>query len=294
MTDQVRTLRAMASQRNDIIALRPRRERAIAITGGKGGVGKSTLAVNLAVAYAKAGARCLTVDADLGMADLNLLLGVAPDYSLLDVMHGTDIDEVLVATHGIHLLPALNGSFALESMNGTDREHLFRALSGLRDRFDTLIVDIAAGIGENQSAFAASVPDVVVVVTSEPLSLADAYACLKVLASREKLRHAYVVPNRVRSPSEAEEVVARLSALVSRFLDVELTALPAVPFDASIASAASVGIPIVNYAPDSPASRAIRRLARRLDAFATPERRTNVVKTFWKNALPDKQDSEDC
>ncbi len=288
MADQAATLRKMAGGK--VVDLRPRRDRAIAITGGKGGVGKSTVAVNLACAYAKQGAQALTVDADLGMADLNLLLGVAPEFSLLDILRGCPIDDVLVEAHGIHLLPALNGSYSLENMDDDARAAVFGAISSLDDRFDTLIVDIAAGIGPNQVAFAGAVSDVVVVATPEPLSLADAYACLKVLATRQKLRHAFIAPNRVRSRAEAEEVVARLSSLVGRFLGMTLTPLPAVPYDPLIAEAAAAGIPLVHYRPDAPAARAIKHLARRLDTLAMPDRREGVTRLFWRNAFGDAKE----
>ena len=270
---------------SSVVPIRPQRNRAIAITGGKGGVGKSTLAVNLSVAYSRAGATPLAVDADLGMADLNLLLGVAPDRSLVDVVNGCPVEDVLVPAHGIHLLPALNGSDVLENMDDATRSQLFSAIESLDSRFDTLVVDVAAGVGRNQTLFAGAVPATVVVATPEPLSLADAYACLKVLAVRQSLRHAFIVPNRVRSGAEAEEVVSRLSSLVSRFLSMELTPLPWIPYDPAVADACGAGTPLVIYRPDSPASRAIRQIARRLDALVRPDERQGAVRLFWRHAL---------
>ena len=281
--DQAMTLRRLAG--SPVVPLRTRRERAIAVTGGKGGVGKSTVALNLAAAYARLGAQPLAVDTDLGMADLNLLLGVAPRLSLHDVARGHPIDEILVEAHGIHLLPALNGSDALESMSPETRQRIFTAIESLNHRFDTLIIDIAAGIGQNQTVFAGAVPDTLIVATPEPLSLADAYSCIKVLALRQGLTHAFIVPNQVRAPGDAEEVVSRLSALVGRFLDVSLTALPAIPYDASVQQCAESGIPLLIAEPDRPASRAIRRLARRLDTLSLPDEREGVVRLFWKRAL---------
>lgn len=274
-----------AAKQGQLIALHPKRDRVIAVTGGKGGVGKSTLAVNLAVAYADRGAKTLAVDADFGMADLNLLLGVAPDRNLLDVIHGADIDEALVTCHGISLLPALNGSFSLDSMSADHRRSAFQAIDKLSSRFDTLIIDIAAGLGPNQIEFAGAAAEVLVVVTPEALSLADAYACLKVLSLRQGLQQAYVVPNRVRSDNEANEVFVRLQSLVSRFLDLELIMLPFVPLDHRVAASGGTGVPLVKACPDSPAARAIRKLSRRLDALAVPDGRTDATQTFWKGLL---------
>ncbi|MBL4635582.1 MAG: P-loop NTPase [Kofleriaceae bacterium] len=273
------------SRGGDLVALYPRRERVIAVTGGKGGVGKSTIAVNLAVAYADRGAKTLAVDADFGMADLNLLLGVAPQKNLLDVIGGTRIEDALVSCHGISLLPAANGSYSLESMSDKMRHRAFHAIESLSADFDTLIIDVAAGIGANQTEFAGAAADVVVIVTPEALSLADAYACLKVLFLRQGLRRAYVVPNRVRNKQEGEEVFSRLQSLVSRFLDLELVCLPSVPIDARFNSAAAAGIPVVKAYPDSSAARAIRGIARKLDAVAVPDSRAQATGSFWRELL---------
>jgi flagellar biosynthesis protein FlhG len=264
-TDQATTLRLLRNQ--GTVSIVPKRPRAIAITGGKGGIGKSAIAVNLAVSYADLGSRTLLVDGDLGMADLNLLLGVAPERSALDVLQGMPVSEALVAVHGLHLLPALNGSYSLENMGDEPRGRLFAAIDSLADRFETLVIDVGAGIGHNQVALAGMVPTVIVVATPEPLALADAYACLKVLCRKQNLRRAYVLPNRVRNQEEGAEVVARLTSLVSRFLDINLKPLPAIPFDASLSDAAAEGVPSVLSRPDAPASRAIRHIARRLDSL---------------------------
>ncbi|MEO6777308.1 MAG: P-loop NTPase [Kofleriaceae bacterium] len=269
MSDQAHTLRVLRGgkqQPEDTIA---KRRRAFAVTGGKGGIGKSTIAVNLAVAYAQMGAKTLMVDTDLGMADLNLLLGVAPEKSLLDALGGADLQDVLVQAHGIELLPALNGSYLLSTLGPAGLEKIMGLVESLANQFDTLVVDIAAGIGQVQTMFAGAASDAVVVVNPEPLSIADAYACLKVLSVEQGMKHAYLVPNRVLSRAHADEVTARLSALVHRFLDLELTVLPPIPSDPAVAEAAQVGVPLLVHAPESPAARAIRQLAKALGSLAS-------------------------
>jgi flagellar biosynthesis protein FlhG len=261
--------------------------RAIAVSGGKGGVGKSTIAVNLAIAYAQAGSRTLMVDTDLGMADLNLLLGVAPEKSLLDVLGGTPIEEVLVATHGIQLLPSLNGSYLLSTIGPAGQRRILEMIASLANRFDTLVIDIAAGIGQTQTAFAGATTDAIIVVNPEPLSMADAYACLKVLATEQGVRHAFVVPNRVTSRAQADELTTRLGALVARFLDLEITALPPVPADPCVGEAAQFGVPLMVHAPDSPAARAIRQLTRALATLSPTQ-----SASWWRSKARAQGDSK--
>ena len=241
------------------------------------------IALNLAIAYARQGARTLLMDADFGMADLNLLLGVAPNKSLADVVLGTPMEDVLVASNGIHLLPALNGSDALENMDESSRNSIFSEIERMGERFDTLLVDVAAGVGSNQTIFSGAVPDTVIVVTPEPLSLADAYASLKVLTIRQGLQHAFIVANKVRSDAEAQEVVIRLSSLVAQFLDVSLSPLPPIPYDPVASEAAVAGVPLLSHCPDAPASRAIVRVARKIDALTRPDRRRGAVRLYWRS-----------
>lgn len=237
---------------------------AISVTGGKGGVGKSTIALNLAMACAGQRARTLLVDAGLGTADLNLMLGVAPQRTMLDALGGTPIDEVLVEAHGLTLLPALNGSYALSTIGPATQRRLLDLVGSLAARFDTLVIDVAAGIGQVQTAIAGATEQTLVVVSPDALSIASAYACLKVLATEQGLRHAYIVPNRITSKAQVEEVSGSLGGLVARFLDLEVTVLPSIPFDSAVAEAAELGIPLLVHAPDAPAARAIRTLARAL------------------------------
>jgi flagellar biosynthesis protein FlhG len=282
VTDQAASLRVIRGDGRDPAPPTRRRERAIAITGGKGGVGKSTFAVGLAAAYAADGARTLMVDADFGMADLNLLLGVAPSRSLLDALDGTPVDDIVVTAHGIALLPALNGSYALAMMNGAGRRRTLELVEQLARRFDTVVLDVAAGIGANQATFAAAAADTIVVVNPEPLSMADAYACLKVLAAHHGVRHAYVVPNRVTGKAQADDIVGRLTDLVTRFLDLRLTPLPAVPADPAVSEAAHLGVPLLRHRPDAPAARGIVRVARALDAAVAPDTRADAARGFWR------------
>lgn len=272
--DQAATLRRMQRANVQVV---DRRRRVIAVTGGKGGIGKSTISVNLSVTYAIGGARTLMVDGDAGMADLNLLLGIAPGRSALDVIHGCPIGEAIVQAHGVSVLPGLNGSFHAANIDAHAREKLLKEVVSLAPDYDTLVIDTAAGIGETTIGLAGAAAEVVCVANPEPLSIADAYACLKALVQRTNLQRAFLLPNAVRSASEAAEMMARLSQLVERFLGIELIGLPAVPFDPEVRSAGACGTPLVLRNPESPASRAIERVARTLDQLSAPMRQRGTL-----------------
>lgn len=246
------------------LPLLPRR-RFLAVTGGKGGVGKSSLAVNLAATFARRGASAVLIDADLAMADLNLLLGLAPERSLVDLLDGAALEDVLVSAHGLQLLPALNGSSRLANPDERTRRRFLQISADLAQRFDTVVVDTPAGVDELTMTVTARASEIVLVATPDPIALADAYATLKILNTVHGVEKAYLVPNNIRIAGQAEELAAQLMSLVDAFLSLELVPLPAVPHDPNILHAGAGGRPAVLAYPDSPASRAIARLARALD-----------------------------
>ena len=268
---QVISLQSFRDRRREEPPPRPR-ARVVAVTGGKGGVGKSFVAANLAAAAAERGARTLAVDADLGMADLNLLLGVAPERSLLDVLCGTPIRDVIEPVHGLDLLPGLNGSVQLANLEDEERHVLLAAIDTLDEDYDLCVLDTPPGIDHAATDVAAAASHVVVVLGPEPVSLADAYSCLKALCVRHGLPTAYVVPNGVRDASEADEVFERLRTIVDRFLGITLVPLPGIPHDPAVGLAAALGIPLVHHVPDSPASRAVRALMRKIEKLEAPAR----------------------
>jgi flagellar biosynthesis protein FlhG len=265
------------SQADGLLALRTptvvplkRPRRFLSITGGKGGVGKSTIALNLAVLYAKAGST-IAVDADFGMADLNLLLDLAPPHSMLDVVDGLPVDEAIAERHGIHFLAALNGSHRLANADRITHRRVMEILGEVRHRYDTVVVDMPAGIERNALAITAMATEVLIVATPEPLSLADAYAVLKVLSAMHGIERAFLVPNQIRSPEQAEELAAQLTALVEHFLGIELVVLPHVPHDPNVPKAAAAGCPIAISRPDAPITRALSKVIRALGAHLSSE-----------------------
>ena len=251
--------------------LRPSRNgidtcRSIAVTSGKGGVGKTQLSANMALLLARHGQRVLLVDADLGLASLDLALGVHPQADLLSVVRGQcEIGEILVeAAQGVQLLPACPGRYEMANLQSAERERLHAALRELATRFDTLIIDTGAGIGANSVGFAALANEILLVTTPDPTSLRDAYAMAKVLHRRAGVDAMQVVANQVASEAGGLEVYERLQSIARRFLSLELDYLGCVPRDESVSRAVANGEPYVVGAPRCKAARALESLVNKL------------------------------
>ena len=251
--------------------LRPLRDtidtaRSIAVTSGKGGVGKTQLSANLALAFGKRGQKVLLLDADLGLASLDLALGIHPQSDLLAVVRGErKIEEILVsAAHGVQLLPACPGRYEMANLGAAEREKLRSIVEELARKFDVLIIDTGAGIGANSVGFAALAGEVILVTTPEPTSLRDAYAMAKVLNKRAGVETIQLVANQVPSEAGGLEVYERLLGIAQRFLSLELRYLGCIPRDESVSRAVASGHPYVIGAPHCKAARALESLVERL------------------------------
>lgn len=265
MSGQAQTLRLLMGGRG---AAEPRRRtcRVIAVTGGKGGVGKTNVAGNLAVAIAQRGLRVLIVDGDLGMADLNLVYGMAPRLTISDALAGRhSIAEVIAdGPAGVRVLPACAASFHMANLSQEERQRVCAAIGQLDEPFDVVVIDTGAGIGATSMAFAAAADQPVLVVTPEPSSIADGYAVAKVLSCRLGVRRLWVLPNQVSGPREARHTFRKLATLVGRFLDLSLVEAGHVPADLSVARAVRAGRPFQLEHPDGPAARGLRSVAQHL------------------------------
>jgi len=239
----------------------------LVVTSGRGGVGKSNLAANLAVALGLRGARVVLVDGDLAQANLDVLLGVHPRWDLGHVLSGEKtMDEVVTAgPAGITLVPAAAGDPALAELDDFRRESLLRSLSIADESADLMIVDTATGMSRQTLELCRSAHDLVVVATPETHSFADAYGLVKVLQHEGALARApRLVVNMTTTPEEAEGATQRLQLFARHFLRLEVEALGTVPFDPAVPRAVRAQEPVVLAAPESPASLAYRALAARL------------------------------
>jgi flagellar biosynthesis protein FlhG len=268
----VRGITALASSmpaRPHRAALRPvRLARAIAVTSGKGGVGKSNIAVNLAAALGTRGLKVCLIDGDLGLANADILCNLSPRLTLEHVMTGRCrlADVMLPAPGGFRLIPGASGVARLADLGHESRHTLLQQLMALEHVADVLIIDCGAGINANVVGFAAAANTVIVTTTPEPTSLTDGYAMVKLLLTQSASHHnrVEVVVNMVESEREAAAVFHRLERVSQTFLKQAPQYGGAIPQDDEVVQAVRARIPFVLCAPDSPAARAIHRLADKL------------------------------
>jgi flagellar biosynthesis protein FlhG len=238
----------------------------IAVTSGKGGVGKSQVSANLATLFGARGQRVLLCDTDLGLASLDLLLGVFPRYDLLEVVRGVaSLAEVRVAgPPNVDLVPASPGRAEMANIGPVERSRILDALSEIEVDYDIVLVDTGAGIGSTSVEFARTADIALVVTTPDPTALRDAYAMVKTLIHQGGFSRLTVVVNQTESEHDGLAAFERLRALAKRFLSVELTYAGAIPRDLLLPESAALGQPFVLRAPQSSAARAMDHVVRRL------------------------------
>ncbi|MGK0249197.1 MAG: MinD-like ATPase involved in chromosome partitioning or flagellar assembly [Oleispira sp.] len=269
----------------DVGAKKPR---VIAFTSGKGGVGKTSLSVNLAIALARSGSKVCLFDADMGMANVNIMLGIAPAYTLehLFTNERTIQDIVLTGPAGLDLVPGASGFSKCVDLDDAQQRRLVDALEYLEPRYDYLIIDTSAGMSSTVLHFVGAAQMAAVVITPEPTSLTDAFSLLKVLSRRGYKRSPQVIVNMVQSTSKAERIYGRFEAAVKKYIGLDTEFLGAVWMDDSIRSSISLQRPVALFAESDPSCKSFYRLADRLD---TVFNRGTVPKlsftTYWKKMV---------
>ena len=238
----------------------------LAVMSGKGGVGKTNLALNLGYAFYEAGHHGMLMDCDLGLANLDVLLGLSPEHNLQDLLReGVDTTQVLAAVEqGLDILPAASGVPELVEMDEDLQEVLFQKLLALVGRYDFLLLDLGAGISKTVLAFAAISQVRLVVVTPEPTSLTDSYALIKVLKNQYGVKDFLVVVNMAEDAAEGKQTFARLEAACSNFLGLTPRYLGAVRQDPALIEAVRSQTPLLKHAPECAASKDVRTLARKI------------------------------
>jgi len=268
------------------VATRPSALRVVAVASGKGGVGKTNVSANLAIAFGRQGKRVWLLDADLGLANVDVLFGLSPRLSLFDVLRADHslADVVLDGPAGVRIIPAASGVEELTALGAADRLRLLGLIDTLEPQPDVLLVDTAAGISPNVLFFAAAAADVLIVVTPEPTALTDAYALMKVLAARHRRREFLVVVNMAAGSADAHSAFVRLARVAERFLHVRVEYQGWIPYDDAVARAVRAQLPVVLASPHAPASVAFAQLAQRLGGrpAATP---TGGVQFFFQQLV---------
>ena len=244
-------------------SLLPEPVQVIAVTGGKGGVGKTSVAINLATAMAGVGKRVLLLDGDLGLANVDVLLGLSPRRTLAHVIDGScTLDEVIVeAAQGFQVVPAASGVADMANLSAAGHLNIVQAFSSLANRLDTLIVDTAAGIAHGVLQFSQAAQHVLIVVCDEPSSITDAYALIKILSRNHGVREFHVLSNMCGKPGEGSQLFKKLERVTSRFLDVVLEYEGEVPEDPYLKRAVREQRPVTDAYPASPAAQAFKKLA---------------------------------
>ena len=268
------------------------RVRTLAVASGKGGVGKSNLCANLAVALGQRGARVLLLDADLSQANLDLLLGVHPRYDLQHVLEGGRLLEEIVVEGpaGVRLIPAASDVPELAELDDYRREFLLRAVGTLEGDADLVLMDTASGVSRDTLAFCLAAADVLVMTTPEMPAFADAYGLIKMLGAQGVRRAPHLLVSQAASPEEAEETAHRIRLVARRFLRLEVDSWGAVPDDPAVPRAVRCQEPVVTAFPQSPAAAAYRALAERLwSPVPDPEAHVNDPERQLAGARRDRQ-----
>ena len=266
MLDQAENLRRLANKDNS-----KKKAKIITITSGKGGVGKSNFVVNMGITLHKKGKKVLIFDADIGMGNDDVLMGVLPRYNVFDLLEGKDINEVVVeGPYGINLLPGGSGINYIENLEEKERLAFIEKLTSL-DEYDYIFIDTGAGINKNVLAFIACSEETIVITTPEPTSLTDAYSLIKATDHFKLTDTANVIVNRAFSIKDGEETYNKLKRAVDKFLTIKINYLGSISEDRKLVEGVRAQVPFTILYPKCDASRSIERISNKLIGDASVE-----------------------
>jgi flagellar biosynthesis protein FlhG len=246
---------------------KPRRAAPVfAVTSGKGGVGKTNVVANLAVALSQRGRRVLAIDADLGLANLDLFLGIKAEHSLADFFAGrVSLEDIILPNRdGILVMPGASGVQEITALSAAQKAAFLTALDHLADDMDLVLVDTGSGISDAVTYFTGAAEEIILVVTAEPSSMTDAYALVKIMRAEQRQQRFLVLANNVRDGEEARRLFDTLSRTALRFLNVSLELLDWIPRDPQLLSASARARPVVSDHADAPSARAFASVADKL------------------------------
>lgn len=287
--DQAESLRNIIKKQE--IELEEKTARVITITSGKGGVGKTSLSLNLAIQLRRMGKKVLVIDADFGLANIEIMLGIRPEYNLADLMfRGKGIKDII--TYGPYEIGFISGGSGINEMANLTTEqiyHLTQKMNELDQMADVIIVDTGAGISDSVLEFVAASSEVLLVATPEPTSITDAYALLKSLNRNASYRSdktkVKLIANQVRGKKDADELFEKLGMVATKFLDVDIEYMGAIPYDISMQKAIMRQQPLSMVEPDAMAAKSIERIAKALENVEDNEVKTVGIMQLFSNVI---------
>lgn len=266
----------------------------IAVTGGKGGVGKSSICANLAVAMSMLGRRVMLLDGDLGLANIDVMFGLQPKRTLADVIRNDEAleDVIIPGPEGIAVIPGASGLSEMADLSPAHHIGIVNAFSSLTADVDTLLVDTAAGISDGVLRFSEAAQEVIVVVCDESTSITDAYAVMKLLSTERGVSRFRIVTNMTRAGGDGSRLFEKLLCVTDRFLDVTLNHSGSVPYDDRVWRSVQLQVPFITAFPGSLAASALKKLAITADKWDVPSVARGNIEFFVDRLLRNRNPGE--
>lgn len=266
----------------------------IAVASGKGGVGKTTIAVNLAISLALSRRKTWLLDTDLGLANVDIMLGLTPKKNLSHVLSGEcSIEEIIIeGPAGLGIIPSASGVRNLANLDMEEQAGLIWALSDLGQDVDAMVVDLATGISETTLSFARACQEIVVVVCDEPASMTDAYAFMKILSNEFGVRNFHVLANKCSGPEAGLALFKRIARVADRYLEARLDFAGVLPNDRYLMQAVRSQQAVVERYPTSPSAKAFKKLAQSADSWSTGTRPSGDLQFFFEKLLQQAETGE--
>jgi flagellar biosynthesis protein FlhG len=287
-TDQAGTLRSLSDRLADP-SKAPQRgtARVLSITSGKGGVGKTAVVSNVAVVLARLGKKVLIIDADLGLAKIDVVFGLAPQYNLNHFFAGErSLNDIMVdGPVGTKILPAGSGVQKFTHLDSNQKMRFLNDLDSLHDDFDVVLIDTEAGISENVTYFNIAAQDILIVTTPEPTAITDAYALMKLLSTQYHEKYFNLIVNSVRDGDEALDVYRKLTVVSNRYLDISIDFWGGIPFDRRMYESIRRQKVMVELYPSTKTSAAFESLACHLTSGSRKPQAKGSLQFFWEKLL---------
>ncbi len=285
MTDQAEQLREIMRSRNENSSVNSK-TRVIAVSSGKGGVGKTNMSINIAIAYAQLGKKVLVMDADLGLANVNVAMGIIPKYNLYHLIRQKKkMKDIIINTDfGIQIIAGASGFSKIANLSDEERENFIEEIAKM-DAVDVIIIDTSAGVSSNVLDFIAAADDAIIVTTPEPTAITDAYGIIKIIATEIDNMNLglKLIVNRVKSVTEGKKVAERVINIASQFLNLKVDYLGYVYDDPQVSQAILKQKPFMIIDPDSKASICIKHIVSRLEKVEYKE--GGGLKTFLRRLV---------